>query len=302
MYITVRPDSPIMGVFYNNVFNTPVEAPTSFTGGLCSRGRPCIPDPFEQPSCATSDINTQWRGGYYRYVIYPVRQLPSGGVDAGFVAKVRVNLIAFGSIPASGTLTLRSPRINGKVEPLKVHLWDIKTGLGCAPTATHPHTLVEGRVSISISDLRVDGVQVDVGPSCRTVRPAELAAWGDSGAGGYFPLTGGNIGAYDGLHPGSRGPLESPYYQEDEGRTLPASTGITVPAFTGCESGGDDMSPLITAMASGPNNPVRLRQGTVIVNLNGIDMNNLAACNHQGLCPLPAPHTPERPPLPEGDE
>lgn len=304
MYITVRPDRPIWGVFYNNLFNTPVEAPTHYQGGLCSRGRPCIANPFEQPACATSDISTQWRGGYYRYLLYPVKPLAGGGVDVGGLAEVPVKLVAFGSIPAQATIVLRSPRIDGKVSPIRIHLWSGAASLGCEPPPVDKqvHTLVEGKVDIRIKDLKVDGTPVDIGNSCRTVRPADLALWGESGQGGYFPGTGGNLGAYDGLHGGSLGPLTSPYYQSDEGRILKPSTGMTVPAFAGCRGGGEDLSPLVTAMASGPNNPVRVKQGTVIAPISGIDLNNLGACNEQGQCPLPAPETPERPPLPEGDE
>lgn len=303
MYITVRPDDPIWGVFYNNMFNTPAEAPTHFQGGLCTRGRPCIANPFEQPPCATSDIGTQWRGGYYRYLLYPVKPLSSGGVDVGGLAEVPVNLVAFGSIPAQATIVLRSPRVDGKVSPLRIHLWSISANLGCElpPVDKQVHTLVEGKVEIRIKNLKVDGTPVDIGNNCRSVRPADLALWGESGEGGYFPLTGGNLGAFDGLHGGSLGPLRSPYYQSDEGRVLKPSTGMTVPAFSGCRAGGEDLSPLVTAMASGPNNPVRVKQGTVIVPMSGIDLNNLGTCNEQGQCPLPAPDTPERPPLP-GDE
>lgn len=304
MYITLSPKNPIWGVFYNNVFNTPIENPTSFTGGLCTRGKPCVKNPFEQPDCATSDPDTQWRAGYYPYVMYPVRQL-ARGVDVGYIAEVPVNMVAFGSIPARATLLLRAARANGKVQPFRIHLWDVKAALGCvpAPPARLVHTLVEAKVEISVVDLQVDGVKIPLGSSCRIVRPAELSLWGETNRGGYFPAKGGALGAYDGLHVGSQGPLDSPYYQQDNGRTLPASTGLTIPPFTGCTANGDDLSPLITAMASGPNNPVRVQQGAVVIPDANVDLNNLSACNQQDppLCPTPGPDTPERPPLPAGD-
>lgn len=302
MYITVRPTDPIWGVFYNNMWNMPADDPTMFQA-LCQRNRPCIPDPFRQPACATDDITTQRRGLYLRYLLYPVRPLDAGGVDVGFIASTKVNLPAFGAIPAQATLTLRSPRVDGRVEPFRIQLWQTGNSTrGCDPdAATSVDTLVEAKVEIQLSDLSVDGVPVDLGDECRTVEPADLDLWGETESGGYFPNTGGNLGAYDGLHPGSLGPLTSPFYRGDEGRTLPPSTGLTIPPFAGCRGAdGQDLSTLVTTMASGPDNPVRVKQGTVIVPPGGVDLDDLTRCSN--TCPLPAPDAPEQPPLPAGDE
>jgi hypothetical protein len=308
MYITIGSGNPMWGALFTPMFNTPVEAPTTFLG-LCSRGRPCLPDPFYQPACATDDLATQRRGNYFRSLLYPMARLKGGGVDVGLVATTRVNLIAFGSIPASATLTLRAPRVDGRVKPFTIHVWGISQG-GCDPDWVFPtslinRTLAEGQVVITLSDLQVDGVPVELGRSCRTVRPVDLRLWheGQVAAGGYSPGGGGDLGAYDGLHPGSQAPLDSPYYQEDDGRTIPASTGVTVPPFTGCGTRGEDLSPLVTAMASGPNNPVRISQSPIIPHEGGLDLGDLERCQTNGvICPLPGPDAPERPPLPEGDE
>lgn len=305
MYITIRPDSPIWGILYANLFNSPPDNPTAFQG-LCARGRPCLPDPFYQPECASADLTTQKRGLYFKSLLYPVAPLRSGGVDVGKVASTRVRLLAFGSVPAEVTLTLRTPRVSGRVQPFAVHIWHTNVGanIGCDPTFDAPPVtaLVEGKVEITLSDLKVDGVAIDLGATCRTVRPADLQLWGETGLGGYFPNTGGPVGAFDGLHPGTIRPLDSPYYGPDNGRTFPASTGVTVPPFTGCGTGGEDLSRLMTTMASGPNNPVRLVQSTLVgQNDSTVDLNDLAKCNATA-CPLPAPALPVRPPLPEGDQ
>lgn len=316
MYLTIKPEDPIWGILYNGLYNAPivnnapVENPTGFLP-LCIRGRPCLPNPFYQPSCATDDPATQRRGPYARILLYPVSPLPGGGVDVGLLAEMQVNLIAFGALPATATLTLRVPRVDGKVQPLLIHLWSVgPSGRGCDPSFVAPdtNTRAEGQVEISLADLEVDGVPVDLGPNCRTERPADLALWGETELGGYFPGSGGNLGAYDGLHPGSMGPLDSPFYFEDNGRVIPPSTGITIPPFTGCGSGSEDLSALVTAMASGPNNPVRARQGPLITQVDGsLDLNDLTKCMADGpgkppICPLPAPAVPDRPPLPDGDE
>lgn len=307
MYITIGSDrnNPMWSAIYTFLYNTPVENPEQYLAG-CSknRGRPCIPNPFYQPDCATNDVETQRGGLYFRSLIYPFTPL-SNGAEVGLLAKTRVRLVAFGSIPAEATLTLRVPRDNGRVQPFVAHIWQNKLdGVGCDPSFVSPDVdaLVEGKVIISLSDLRVDGVAVPLGPSCRTVRPAELALWAETANGGYFPADGGRLGAYDGLHPGSLKPLSSPYYSELQGRTIPPSTGLTIPDFTGCGVGGEDLSPLVSAMASGPNNPVRASQGMVSFRNNGIDLNDIRSCDDQGRCPTPGPEVPPRPPLPAGDE
>lgn len=300
MYITINKDAPMWGIVHPFLYNTPVDNPTSYLPG-CTRGRPCIANPFHQPACATDDIATQRRGQYFRSFIFPLSPLKGGGADVGLLAKIRVNLSAFGSIPATATLTLRAPRVNGRVQPFVAHMWQTMQ-VGCDPDFSAPDVdaLVEGKVNLSLSDLTVDGVPVALGARCRTVRPLELALWGDTASGGYFPADGGALGAYDGLHRGSIGRLDSPYYSELQGRTIPASTGVTVPPFTGCGV-TEDLDPLITAMASGPNNPVRAGQGMLAFWDAGIDLNNLGACDPQGRCPRPAPDVSEMPPLPDGD-
>lgn len=311
MYITMGGDSPVWGLLYNGLYNWPIEDPSTFAA-LCSRGRPCVPDPFYQPACATDDLSTQKRGSFFRSLIYPVGRV-DGGVDVGLVGRVPVRLVAFGSLPATATLTMRSAREGGKVTPLLAQIWSTSSAatIGCDPEFDAPAltALIEGRIDISLSDLEVDGVPVDLGPHCRTVRSTELRLWGETDRGAYSPNSGGPLGAYDGLHPGSLGPLDSPVYVESRGRTIPASTGVDVPPFTGCGTGGDDLSPLVTAMASGPNNPVRAVQKPVVSHEVAPGepfprevLRDISACSpFGGQCPLPGPDAPDRPPLPDDD-
>lgn len=296
----------IWGGLYFGQFNSPIENPTSFKATCTTASPYCIPDPFYQPSCATDDPATQWVTAYTRHLMYPLNPLKSGGAEVGVLIKDKINLIAFGTIPATATLTLFVPRVNGKVPPLKIHGWDRKPNKGCVPIPAdipRTSTLLEGKVTVQLSDLVVDGVPVDLGPRCRTREPTDLYVWGKVTPGDrentYFPGSGGPLGAYAGLHPGSRGPLNDPYYLEDNGRTIPPSSGIDIPPFTNCGAGGDDLSPLVTAMASGPNNPVSARQGP-IVPLNRIPLEDISMCART-LCPLPAPDVPARPPLPDGE-
>jgi hypothetical protein len=311
MYITAGPDNPIWGALYVGIFNTPIENPDHYDNPcIPGFGRPpCVPNPFRQPACATDDPATQTGAAYQPSQMYPLGPLPGGGADVGLVARIPVNLVAFGSIPATATVTMRAPRVNGEVQPFKVHQWQ-STGTGransCDPSFHPPvSVLVEGQVEIFMSDLVIDGVPVDLGPGCRTERPSDLRLWGEvgsgpGGGGGYTPGSGGDLGAYDGLHPGSSLPLDHPLYLGAfDGRDIPASTGVEVPPFTGCTAGDDDLSPLLTAMASGPNNPVRATQSPTVP-FGDLPWDDFTECS-SGICPLPAPATPEMPPLPNGE-
>lgn len=309
MYITSGPDNPVWGGLYFGEYNMPVENPTTYQPS-CVRGlAPCVANPFYQPECATDDPATRLRGAYQKHRMYPMAPLDGGGADVGLLTEMRVNMVAFGSVPATATLTMRSPRVDGEVQPFHVHVWDstVRSNDGvdrrssCAPDFRADEavsSLVEGQVEVAVSDLVVDGVPVDVGQTCRTEKPAALNLWGESGS--YAPAQGGNLGAYEGLHPGSVIALDDPlYFGVFDGRDIPASTGIEVPAFTGCGTGGDDLSPLVTAMASGPNNPVRAVQST-LVGLNEIPWDDFTRCSPPpgSICPLPAPDVPEMPRVP----
>ncbi|MET8523900.1 hypothetical protein OG801_07085 [Nocardioides sp. NBC_00163] len=304
MSITAR---PIWAAMYYGEFNNPIENPTGYVGPSCVRKVACLPDPFYQPSCATEDPSTQWPTSYFRHPMYPIKPIEGGGAEVGIVTEDKVNLVAFGTIPATATLTISVPPVGGKVQPLMVHLWSRPAAAsGCAPRPSDipgASALVNGKVFIQLSDLEVDGVPVDLGPRCRTKHPAELYLWGDFARGSYNANNGGPLGAYDGLHPGSRGPLNSPYYRNDNGRTIPPSTGIDIPSFANCGTNGDDLSPLVSAMASGPNNPVRATQGQINA-FNRVPLEDLSMCSGSPArpsCPLPGPEVPERPPLPDGE-
>ncbi|MEU0313533.1 hypothetical protein [Nocardioides sp. NPDC006273] len=299
---------PIWAAMYYGEFNDPIENPTRYNAPRCTSTTnvACLPDPFYQPSCATEDPSTQWTAAYFRHQMYPLKPIDGGGAEVGVLSEDRINLIAFGTIPATATLTISVPRVRGKFQPLIAHTWSRPfRSTGCAPRPSDipgASALVDGKVILQLSDLEVDGVPVDLGARCRTKDPAQLSLWGDSVSGNYSAARGGPLGAFDGLHPGSRGPLNSPYYRTDNGRTIPPSSGIDIPPFANCGTSGDDLSPLVSAMASGPNNPVRATQGQIF-GFNRIPLEDIAMCSltQPDSCPLPAPEVPERPPLPDGE-
>lgn len=307
MSITSR---PIWGAMYFGEYNYPIENPTGYRLACNAFFKtPCLPDPFYQPPCATDDPATQWMTSYQRHKMYPIKPLKGGGADVGILTEEKINLVAFGSIPATATLTMSVPRVDGKVRPLQVHSWD-RRGQGCAPLPSdlpRTSTVLAGEIVVQLSDLEVDGVPVDLGPRCRTEHPADLYVWGIVTPGDrentYYPGSGGPLAAIDGIHPGSLGPLKHPYYYEDNGLTIPPSSGVDIPPFVNCGVGAEDLSPLVTAMASGPNNPVHARQSTIVAAANRIPLEDISMCTPGPIpyCPLPAPEIPERPPLPDGE-
>lgn len=315
MYITIRPDNPIWGLLYYGEWNA---CGSGRRATICPIGKPVesygssirIGWPFALPGTCTAGANPNANTQYVRskLVVVSVRKRPTpSGTEypadqIGQFPAVRVNMVAFGSIPVTATLRMSMRKRDGVTFPWTVHVWNPTGLVGCAQTpSTYYRALIEGQVDIRLSDLRVDGNPVDLGSSCRTSRPVDLALWGEPG---YIALSGGLLSQRSGLETGSGTvvPLRTPGYPEtnssiyfeDEGRMLPDSTGVTIPPFTGCGT-TEDLDPLVTAMASGPDNPVTVAQGYPLS--DGFDLADLGRCSASGRCPLPAPEVPERPAL-----
>lgn len=312
MNITIGPGNPIWGLLHYAMFDgcrsgkTIVRCPVGQTpdayGGLLR-----VAWPFEQlPDSCVPIRPPEERVQYVRSqlaILSPEPHktpegsttYPVGGI--GEFPEVQVNLLAFGSIPATVTLRMSMTRQGAKIPPWTVHVWNptgYRAPAGKACT-TFYRTLLEGQVDIRLEDLKVDGRPVDLGPNCRTSRPVDLALWGEQG---YQALGGGYLSQRDGHEKGGGTvvPLHAPLdpdeyvspYHDDEGRNLPDSTGVDIPPFTGCGA-TEDLDPLVTAMASGPNNPLRVHQGAPLFTYDPADLRMCLA----GRCPLPAPETPD---------
>ncbi|GAA2657321.1 hypothetical protein GCM10010400_13380 [Streptomyces aculeolatus] len=83
--------------------------------------------------------------------------------------------------------------------------------------------------SLRVHDVKVNGVPLDVGGDCRTSTPIDVVLKG-----------------------------KYPEYQVFTGGTLRSL--VTVPPFTGCGTGGEDLDPIFTSALSGPGNYVELNQ------------------------------------------
>lgn len=95
------------------------------------------------------------------------------------------------------------------------------------------HTVVRIKFNLVISDVRQNGVPVDVGSNCRTATPIDLTL------DGHINLTAPVV------------PPTGPYPPEKRAGTVKSS--FAIPAFTGCGV-TENLSPLITGLVSGPNN------------------------------------------------
>ncbi|MBC7595780.1 MAG: hypothetical protein H7288_17895 [Kineosporiaceae bacterium] len=171
-----------------------------------------------------------------------------------------VRTVAFGSIPAEVTIHISQLRDEENLPvPLVATTFSSyygTTGGERLDSSRTFDTKVTGEVSVRLSDLIVDGVPVDLGTECKTVEPATLAGLRGKG----FWDKGVGSAPADEL-PTRETWRTTPYYTAALGGLLSGT--IDIPAFTGCGVGGDDLSPLLTAMASGPGNQLSVRQSDI---------------------------------------
>ncbi|MEO6700306.1 MAG: hypothetical protein ABI140_07165, partial [Jatrophihabitantaceae bacterium] len=146
----------------------------------------------------------------------------------GYFPPIQTAILAFGSIPVTATVQLVQP-FDKAGDPVSFLIFG--HGLANFPYTVYP-TKVSGDVQLHLSNVTVDQVPLDVGAHCQLKTPMHMLLYGDSPA--YNLFTGG-----------------------------PLAGTATIPAFTGCQSGGQDLDPLITGMISGPNTQLSLRQGAL---------------------------------------
>lgn len=233
--------------------------------------------------------------GEYSHLDYPTRAYAIDGAhddpqSFGVFPDTRVRTVAFGSVPVEATIHISQLRDDeGLLVPLDVNGQIVRWRPGAGPRAdtvttriytVASDTTMAGLVEVRVSDVAVDGVPVDVGANCRPVAPARLEAVGE----GYVDSD------YD--HDDN-----FPYSPAPPGKFNPALGGllsgsIDIPAFSGC--GTDDLGPLLTAMISGEQLPVKITTGSYNLTCFGDTPanNSLALCQKPGD-ELPIPARPE---------
>ncbi|MEV7728801.1 DUF6801 domain-containing protein [Streptomyces sp. NPDC087917] len=112
-------------------------------------------------------------------------------------------------------------------------------------------TYVRAPLVLRVLDVEVNGTRLDVGPSCRTETPLSSPE--------PDPAT------YPGPHLVMLGKGQLINGTDATGYVLtsggPLTGEVTIPAFTGCGAGGEDLDRLLTASISGPGNYVKQIQG-----------------------------------------
>ncbi|MFI6638223.1 DUF6801 domain-containing protein [Streptomyces sp. NPDC050504] len=107
-------------------------------------------------------------------------------------------------------------------------------------------TTITLKLSLRLYDVEVNGVPLDVGPNCRSDRPFTLELTGLAD---------------------STNPDKSNQYKLSDGGVLTGS--VTVPPFSGCASGSDDLDKIFTAAISGVPGFVKQVQGRPCAPGNG---------------------------------
>ncbi|MYV70085.1 hypothetical protein GT043_29885 [Streptomyces sp. SID2131] len=112
-------------------------------------------------------------------------------------------------------------------------------------------TVVRAPLVLRVLDVKVNGVELDVGPSCRTAQPLTSTDPDPARHPGKHLVLLGKGQLVNGT--------DAVGYLVSSGGPLTGET--TIPAFEGCGADGEDLDRLLTASISGPGNYVKQIQG-----------------------------------------
>ena len=183
---------------------------------------------------------------------------PAGAPEPyGYFPPIKVRTVAFGSVPAEATVQISQLRTADNL-PVPITstqtFYTYQSNKNCpdnprASSVLYSDAILTGQINLQVTDLRVDGVSLGLGPSCQTTSPAEFNLTGK----GYWDRD-PNIGS----QPPAR---DTEFYRSATGGLLTGT--INVPAFAGCRNGDEDLSVLLTTMVSGADNPMSVFQGAL---------------------------------------
>lgn len=175
---------------------------------------------------------------------------PDGAPEPyGYGQVIPVRTVAFGSIPVEIELQVSQTRDADNLPvPVSGVLseYNATGGIegGAVTEIVLPQAQLSGSVAIHVVGLSIDGVDVSVSPACATP-PTDLVV----------STKATRVPSDD---PFSYNPRESASGTQGGGL---AGT-IDIPPFSGCTTSiGDDVSNILTATVSGPDNPVNLQYG-----------------------------------------
>lgn len=150
--------------------------------------------------------------------------------------------LTFGFTPTKATMVLE------QTGPMTM---DARGETSFITSYTELETRVRIPVVLRVTALEVNGVPLEVGSGCRTKGPLRsLEPEPEKFPGAHLLLTGSS----------THQPPDQPVgYLLSSGGPLTGE--MTIPAFTGCGSGGENIDRLLTASVSGPGNYVKQTQG-----------------------------------------
>jgi hypothetical protein len=215
-----------------------------------------VPVGYPTPAFAQSEgkaeglqTNTPTYRGHLFLCSLITLQLDQGGQFQ--LPPLTATLLGFGFEPVTATAILYQIAPPGqRPPPLKTVVYSDE-GPAAVEAGNAPITAVAtARLGLRVTSVQVDGVPLDVGPSCHTTAP--LFTPGNPVAPGELMLTGGD-------YPGD--PVPS-FGGALAGGTFTGEADI--PPLTGCVTpSGENLDPLLTASLSGPGNYVRQVIGAV---------------------------------------
>ncbi len=202
----------------------------------------------------------------------------------GYLGPFTVRTLAFGSIPVEAQIRISQLR-DGDDLPIALEATqrtgDFCEGLGphAGPEEIEAHwdaAKLRGQVIVEVVTLKVDGVSVGLRGRCRGREPSSLELSGRE----WFSLAPDNehidepVGTVAWL-------MKTREFGMANGGLLTGN--LVVPEFVGClTSTGEDLSALLTAAVSGPDNPVSMRS-------EGLSTDRPDGTAKDPLPPLPFP-------------
>jgi hypothetical protein len=208
-----------------------------YAGGLAAapKAQTTVRQSIQLQYAPQANYSQIYQGHNTQFILaYPFPLSPAGTPDQfGEFAPVLVKTLAFGSLPITLTLHVSLTRVNGRPVTLSLTQADYsdKTGLH----SVIPPTL-SGRVNIRIDDVAIDGLPLDVGPSCQTLQPAILHATAQAW---YNPA----------VRPDPPSATNPAYFSVYSGGYFVGT--VDSPAFSGCRHGSENLDALFTENLSG---------------------------------------------------
>lgn len=167
---------------------------------------------------------------------------PGSEHNYGMSPKFTVRTVAFGAIPVEATLQLIQRRGPDGL-PVPIVASSGITFFNVSGTAEYEDTVIEDDVTLRVTRLVVDGVDLGLAGRCQTAEPGKLSLFGrgwneTEGVSRDYPWLQGR-------------------YFASAGGALEGS--VDIPSFAGCtSSNGEDISRLLASAVSGPGNAVKL--------------------------------------------